>query len=182
MKKKILIGLGVVVGALALFVAYGVLVGNKKSPAAVAEFNQNGLDMRVKYCRPFKKGRVIFGEKSAGALVPNGQYWRLGANASTEITFNKNVSFGGKPVNAGTYRMYAVPAADTWKIVLNSELGKWGAFTPNPAMDVVSVDVPVEKATEPSEQFTITFFGEPTGAKLHFTWDTTLVRVPVTAS
>src|SRR5689334_13928639 len=108
MKKKILLGIGTLVLLFAAFVGYQVLIGSKKSPKATAEFSQGGLDVKVAYCRPFKKNRVIFGEKSAGALVPNGEYWRLGANAATEITFAKNVLFGGKPVNAGSYRMYAV--------------------------------------------------------------------------
>lgn len=182
MKKKLLIGIGALLLLMASYVAYAVLIGSKKSPPDTATFSQGGLDVKVAYCRPFKRGRLIFGEKEAGALVPNGKYWRLGANAATEITFSKNVLFAGKPVNAGSYRMYAVPSATSWKVVLNSETGKFGAFEPDYTKDVLSVDVPVEAAPAPTEQFTIGFSGESAGAKMDLTWDTTRVRVPLTVN
>ncbi len=182
MKKKILMVVGVLVLAVGALAAYQVLIGTKKSPRGTAEFAQGGLDVKVVYGRPFKKGRVIFGDKAAGAVVGYGRYWRLGANGATEITFGKNVLFAGKPVSAGTYRMYAVPAATTWKVVLNSELGKWGAREADHEKDVLTVEVPVESAPSSTEQFTISFTGEPTGAKMNFNWDTTVVRVPLGAA
>src|SRR5262245_4037499 len=126
--KKILIGIGALVVLFAAFIGYRIATTGKASPAATAQLSQGGLDIQVSYCRPSKKGRLIFGEKEAGALVPFGKYWRLGANAATEISFSKDVTFAGKPVRAGRYRMYAVPGATSWKVVLNSEVGKWGAF------------------------------------------------------
>ena len=174
MKKKILSGLGILLLLAVAGVAWIVLVGNKRSPQATVAMNHGGLDVKVVYCRPFKRERLIFGEKSAGALVPFGDYWRLGANAATEITFGKNVVFAGKPVSAGTYRMYAVPGASVWKVVLNSELGQWGAREADHSKDVLTVEVPAQ--TGPSlEQFTIGF-GD---AAMTFAWDTTAVRVPL---
>ena len=38
-----------------------------KSPAETAKFDQNGLTVQVDYCRPYKKGREIFGK-----LLPYG--------------------------------------------------------------------------------------------------------------
>src|SRR5205085_4120722 len=102
--KKILIGIGVVLVLFAAFVGFRLATTGKASPPATAQFSQGGLDVQVSYCRPSKKGRLIFGEKAAGALVPFGKYWRLGANAATEIAFSKNVTFAGRPVPAGRYR------------------------------------------------------------------------------
>src|SRR5438105_675083 len=104
MLKKILIGIGVLVLAFVLFVVYNVFF--PASPKGDASISANGLDIKVTYGRPFKKGRLIFGEEKDKALQPYGKYWRLGANAATEITFSKNVNFAGKAVNAGSYRMY----------------------------------------------------------------------------
>ena len=106
MLKKILIGIGVLVLIFALYVAY--LVMFPASPKGDASISANGLDIKVTYGRPYKKGRLIFGEEKDKALQPYGKYWRLGANAATEITFNKNVNFAGSPINAGSYRMYTV--------------------------------------------------------------------------
>jgi hypothetical protein len=178
MKKKILIGLGVLVFLVVAAGGWLVFVGNKRSPQATVTHEQGGLDVKVVYCRPYKKERLIFGEKPAGALVPYGSYWRLGANASTEITFAKNVLFAGKPISAGTYRMYAVPGASAWKVVLNSELGKWGAREANHDKDLLTVEVPAQ--TGPGlEQFTISFADRPSGADMVFAWDTAVVRVPL---
>ncbi len=179
MKKKIFIGLGVVLVALVAFVLYVVLIGSKKSPEKTTTFSEQGLDIKVVYCQPYKKGRLIFGEEKDGALQPYGKYWRLGANAPTMITFSKNINFAGKPVNAGSYRMYAVPGASSFQISLNSEGGVSGAFEPDYSLDVLKVDVPVSTAPTETEQFTINFSSDSTGVKMDFVWDKTLVSVPI---
>jgi Protein of unknown function (DUF2911) len=180
MKKKIFIGLGIVGVLLVAVVLYGVLVVSKKSPVKTTEFSGNGLDVKVVYCQPYKKGRVIFGEEKDGALQPYGKYWRLGANAATEITFSKNVSFGGKPVNAGTYRMYAVPGATMWEVSLNSELGVYfGVNEPKYDLDVVKVEVPSGVASAETEQFVINFSSDSAAINMDFVWDKTQVRVPI---
>lgn len=180
MKRKIFIGLGVLLIILVAGGLYVVLVGNKRSPSQTTAFSHQGMDVRVVYCRPYKKGRVIFGEKKDGALQPYGEYWRLGANAATEISFNKNVNFGGKAINAGTYRMYAVPGPTIWQVALNSGLGSWGYSEPDHALDVLKVDVASETVPE-TEQFVIDFSSDSTTMLMDFVWDKTRVRVPITA-
>ncbi len=193
-------------GLLALWIGYRgyrMATTRSHSPAETIHFNYQDLAINVTYCRPYKKGRVIFGEakdrawlpkgkfwtdgfraltglpRTTGALVPNGKYWRLGANDATEISFNKNINFAGKPVNAGRYRMYAVPNHDAWLITLNSELGKFGYHEPDPSLDVVTIEVPVETAPSETEQFTISFDNDSSGVAMNFIWDKTLVRVPL---
>jgi hypothetical protein len=179
MLKKILIGFGVVLVLFAAFAAY-VVTRPRVSPRATATFAGDGLEVKVAYSSPLKKGRLIFGDASAKALVPFGKYWRLGANEATEITFNKNVSFAGKPVSAGSYRMYAVPGATTWKVVLNSALGKWGAWEADHGKDIVTVELPVETTATPLESFLISFTKAP--LTMDFAWDTTVVHVPLAGS
>ena len=179
MVKKIIIG---VVIALLAFLAYEVLIVSKRSPSKTTTFNDRGLDIKVVYCQPSKKGRLIFGEEKDGALQPYGKYWRLGANAATEITFSKNISFAGEPLIAGTYRMYAVPGANAFQIFLNSELGVSlsAASEPDHLLDVLKVELPVQSPPAEVEQFTINFGSDSTGVMMDFVWDKTLVRVPIT--
>jgi hypothetical protein len=158
-----------VVGA---YVAWLALVGSKRSPKDTV--SSEALATTVTYCRPYKKERLIFGDEKATALVPFGKYWRLGANAATAITFTKDVTFGDKDVKAGTYSMYAIPGPTTWKVVLNSDVDRWGAAEANHAKDLFSIDVPVETVAPPLEQFTISF-----SDKMVFAWDTTKVSVPI---
>jgi hypothetical protein len=167
-KKKLLIGLGAVVLLIAAAVGW-VALGTLKSPKDTV--THNGIT--ITYCRPYKKGRVIFGGE--GSLQPYGKYWRLGANAATEITFAQDVTFGGKPVKAGMYVMYAVPGEQTWKIALNSENGRWGAREVDHSKDVMSFEVPAEHAAQPQEQFTITIDDE----NVNMAWDATVVRAPI---
>jgi hypothetical protein len=181
MIKKVLAGVGGLLLLAALIFVYRVRTTPPKSPSETVSYSQGGLDIKVSYSRPFKRGRVIFGEKSAGALVPNGQYWRLGANAATEITLSKAVQVAGKPLAAGTYRMYAIPGATMWKVIFNSQTGKFGFFEPDHEKDVLTVEVAPETATTSVEQFTIAVTGEPSAAKLDFSWDTTVVHVPIVA-
>lgn len=151
------------------------------SPSGTSTISISNLDLEisVSYSRPYKKGRVIFGDASTGALQPYGQYWRLGANAATQITFNRDVSFGGQPVPAGTYRMYAIPGAQTWRIVLNSALGKSGSELPDNNLDVVTVEVPPGEAASPLEQFSIALKSEASGAVMELKWDRAVLFIKI---
>ena len=180
MKKKILIGSGVVFILFVLWAVYVLFIATPLSPPATASYNEGGLEINVDYSQPSKRGRLIFGEEKDGALQPYGKYWRLGANAATEITFNKDVTFGGEPIKAGTYRMYAVPGANAFKVTLNSETGVYfGYAEPDHELDVVTVDAPVQKQDAEVETFTIGFSGTDTGVAINFSWVQTLFSVPI---
>jgi hypothetical protein len=180
MRKKIFIAIGILLLAYAVYFVYGILTTRSHSPSETKTISHQGLDVKVVYGRPYKKGRLIFGEENNEALVPYGKYWRLGANEATEITFSKDVNFGDVPVKAGSYRMYAVPQAEAWTLTLNSELGKFGYFEPNYALDVAKLDVSADPKTDETEQLTITFDPDSTGViTMNIAWDKTLVVVPI---
>ena len=130
-------------------------------------------DITITYGRPYKKGRDIFGK-----LEPYGKVYRCGADEATQITFAKDVTFGGKPVKAGTYTFCAIPNEKTWTVILNSQLGQWGAFKYDQYKDkdVVHVDVPVTTLSTPVEQLTM----GAKGGKVTLAWDTVEIAVPVT--
>jgi hypothetical protein len=103
----------------------------------------------------------------------------VGANAATEITFSKDVTFGGKPVPAGSYRMYAVPGPSSFQISLNSELGISSAhLEPNYSLDVVKVDISVKEIPE-TEKLTIAFASDNEAINMDINWDKTQARVPI---
>lgn len=182
MKRKLYVIIAILLGGGALYFLYGLLTTRSHSPSETKAISHQGLDVHVVYGRPYKKDRLIFGDEKDGALVPYDKYWRLGANEATEITFNKNVHFADKTVQAGSYRMYAVPKAETWQISLNSELGKFGYFEPNYALDVAKVEVPVNKESEVVEQFSISFEpADSAGVIMRMVWDQTAVYVPIRA-
>jgi Protein of unknown function (DUF2911) len=83
-------------------------------------------------------------------------------------------------VNAGTYTLFVIPNKESWTIILNSQLGQWGAFEYDKYKnkDVLHVDVPVKKLDTVVEQLTIRL----PAAVLIIEWDQTQVSVPVSFS
>lgn len=159
--KKIL----VLIAAIAIFQAEG-FAQDKKSPHDTVTFS-NG---QVTYGRPYKKGRDIF-----GGLEPFGKVWRLGADQATTITFNADQKFGNKLIPKGTYTMFAIPGETEWTIILNSQLGQWGAFSydKHKDKDIASIKASVMKLDEVVEQLTIRFDGK----SMIIEWDKTRVYV-----
>ncbi|HVY73825.1 MAG TPA: DUF2911 domain-containing protein [Puia sp.] len=131
-----------------------------------------GKNISVRYGRPYKKGRVIF-----GGLVPYDKVYRCGADSATLITFDKDAVFGGKKVKAGTYTLFVVPKEKSWTIILNGQLGQWGAYSYDKYKDkdVLHVEVPVMHTADVVEQLTIRI---PDNAVV-IEWDQTQVSVPV---
>jgi hypothetical protein len=179
MKKKILI---VVIVLIVFLVAALIYLNNRNrtlSPPGNVSLTNGKLIVSIHYSRPFVRNRVIFASKEQGALQPYGEYWRLGANESTEISFNRDVLFNGNPVNRGTYRMYAIPDPEAFEIVLNSELGVWGWFDPDPKGDILRTHVTVEKISPPIEQFTISMFAVGDTTHVNFEWEKVRLSLPV---
>ena len=143
-----------------------------QNPPASPRMTAEGKNVTVAYGQPSKKGRVIFGE-----LEPYGKVWRAGANNATEITFAKDGTFGGMPVKAGTYTLFAIPNEKEWTIILNSELKQWGAFGYEKVKDkdVLKVNVPAKKIDNTIEKLTYRF----TDTHMIIEWDQTQVAVPV---
>jgi hypothetical protein len=126
-------------------------------PATVNQTINGGVSVTIDYSQPSVKNRTIGKE-----IAPYGQVWRTGANEATTFTVSAPVTFEGKTLAAGTYDLFTIPTADTWTIILNSELktpdGKptWGAYTYHQDKDVLRVTVPSGKAPQWTEKMTFT--------------------------
>ena len=177
MKKQLIIVIVLVVLAAAAIFSYNFF--SVLSPAGETTLTSEDLTVSITYSRPSVRDRLIFGEPDQGALQPYGQYWRLGANDATEITISRDVLFNGEPLGAGTYRMYAIPGAESFEIVLNSELGVSGSQEPNASLDVLRTAVAVEPLSSPVEQFTITMEESGQARRIIFEWAEVRLVVPV---
>ncbi|MBL4568683.1 MAG: DUF2911 domain-containing protein [Flavobacteriaceae bacterium] len=145
--------------------------GLDKSPADIAIYPRRGAKTtKIIYGRPQLKGRTV------ASLTPQGKVWRLGANEATEITFFKDVTFGGEVVKAGTYTMFAIPGKTEWTIILNKDLNVWGHFSYKESSDLVRVKGKVSKGDTEVEAFAITY--SKTG-DIHLGWGTTVVTISV---
>jgi len=176
-RSKLLIGMGVLV-FFAVTAAYAQDAPDNKdrtSPLAIAAIRYKEAYVKITYSQPQKNGREIFGK-----LVPYGKVWRTGANEATEITVTKNISLHGFLLKAGTYSIFTIPDKEKWTIIINAELGLWGAYNYNARLDVLRFDVvPQVLSTEVSEAFTIQFDQRNESADLMMVWDKVKVVVPV---
>lgn len=150
----------------------------RKSPIAIAKLTHPPTETYIKivYGQPYKRDREIFGE-----LVPYDEVWRTGANEATELTTTSDIMFGDQKLEAGTYALFSIPREDEpWTIILNEELGQWGAFDYNKSFDVIRIEASSEEKESVTEAFTIQF-AEVTGdsTAIVMEWDQTRVNIPI---
>lgn len=148
------------------------------SPEATAEFDKTGLKVKVDYCQPAKKGRLIFGPADSRALVSYGNVWRTGANEATLLTIEPNVTLAGQALPAGRYTLWTIPGPTDWQVVINNETGQWGTEY-DPARDRFRTPVSVRSLPDTVQQFTIGFRPQPGGTDMLLSWDTHEVVVPI---
>jgi hypothetical protein len=152
--------------------------GMDKSPMDMVSYppihDTSDILVRVIYSRPQLKGR------SLSELAPTGKVWRTGANEASQITFYKDVNFGGKDIEAGTYSLFTIPGEQEWTVVLNRNVNQWGAYSYEESADVARVKVPNGSEGKSLEEFSIAFKDVENGAHMVMGWDKTRVAVPIT--
>ena len=146
-----------------------------KSPMDMAAFPSSykisDKIVKVIYSRPQLKGRDLV------KLAPPEKVWRTGANEAVEITFYKDVVFGGKAVKAGTYSLFAIPSSDkNWTIIINSAQNVWGSYYYKQDQAVVRVSGITSKADKNIEAFSMMFDDDMT---LKMGWGDTVISVPI---
>lgn len=145
----------------------------RMSPTMISSMNVDGAYIKVVYGMPQKRDREVF-----GALVPYNQVWRTGADEATEITFTKDMVFGGVDVPAGHYSLFSIPTESEWTIILNNGLGQWGAFRYNEELDFARFSVASHELDEVWEGFRILLVNTDGNLTLEMKWDQTGVTIP----
>lgn len=147
------------------------------SPSGKVEQRIGLTDVTVKYSRPSKNNRVIFGD-----LVPFGEVWRTGANENTTITCTDALIFGKDSLKPGTYALYSKPAKDSWELIFYSTTDNWG--TPEKWDDskvVLRTKAAPVSTKWTTESFTINITNlKNESAAIQLMWDETAVSFPFT--
>ena len=147
-----------------------------KSPMDAASFpshyKESNKQIKIVYSRPQLKGRDI------NELAKPGKVWRLGANEAAELHVYTDMTLDGKEIEEGTYTVYAIPGEKEWTVIVSSDLNVWGSYFYNEENDVARITVPVTKADESLEAFSIAFEESDNGVHMHMGWGTTRVAVP----
>ena len=180
MKKLILGGFAIVLFIAVAYLVYSFYFAERISPADTAQLSVAGIDLRIDYSQPLKKGRLIFGQESEDALLPYGEYWRLGANEATKFTLSGPVSIKGNQLEAGSYSIYAFPGEKIWTIAFNISDDHWGAFQPDEEDDVFRIEVEPQQADPFVEQMKIILEASDSRiAHIVVRWDDVELRIPV---
>lgn len=146
-----------------------------------------GKWIAVDYGRPILRGRSgIFGAgdsygKSVNAGAP---VWRAGANKSTRLMTELDLSFGDQVLPAGEYSVFVELKEGDWTLILSTHAAKdgfrepgeglWGAYNYTPDKDVVRVKMELSELGVSHEQFTISFTDiTDSGGNLSMLWDKT---------
>jgi hypothetical protein len=146
----------------------------RPSPLAIASVRYQDHYVKVTYSQPQKKNRQIFGQ-----LVPYGAVWRTGANEATEITTTRDITVNSVLLKAGTYSLFTIPQKESWTIIINTDLGMWGAYNYNAKKDLLRFEVPVQLNDKDYEAFTILFDHRNEVADLLMMWDKVKVSIPI---
>lgn len=162
----------ILIGDIALIAL--IFFTERPSPTSTVVATVGGAQLEVVYCQPQRNEREIF-----GGLVPYSEVWRTGANEATTFSVDKDITFGGEPLAAGTYSLFTIPEPDSWTVVLNETAEQWGAFDYDAGKDVLRVEASTKELGIGLEYFTISFDDAEEGAILSFRWDTTSVSVPI---
>ncbi|AXT19622.1 DUF2911 domain-containing protein [Flavobacteriaceae bacterium AU392] len=145
------------------------------SPQTKIEQNVGLAKITLEYGRPGAKDRSIF-----GALIPYGKVWRTGANSSTKLTIDKDVTFSGEKIPAGKYGLYSIPGESEWTIIIHKNEKLWGAGNYNKANDLLRFKVPVINLKDYQETLSINFENfNANGADLIIQWENSKVVIPV---
>lgn len=192
--KRNLFGLSAI--ALMLFSAT-VVVGQDRpaSPPGMASTQIGEAWIDVTYSRPILRGRHgIFGEgeKYGETVLGNAEYWRAGANATTQLETGLPLVIGDKTVPAGKYGVIIGLDEKEWTLVLTSqdymeewkgreEVAKgvlWGSYGYKPEYDVARAPMKVDELDHSVDQMTIGFLDvDESGATLAVWWDDTRATV-----
>jgi hypothetical protein len=145
------------------------------SPGCTLKQRVGLTDIEISYSRPSAKGRAIF-----GGLVPYGEVWRTGANASTKISFSTPVKLCGNEIPAGKYALYTIPGEDEWTIIISKNAELFGAFNYDKKDDLMRFKVEPHKLAEHIESFTIEMPKiHDDSAMLCLAWENTLVPINI---
>ena len=164
-----------------LIVGYGIynFLQPPKSPRLSSDYTFNSKEYLIEYGSPYKKNRLIFGDKEDGALVPFNVYWRTGANWSTDLTVSDDFIFGDVSVTKGSYWLHTIPNSQNWKIYLNTEAESFSYFNPDETKNIAEISVNTYDLENEIEQLTIDFTEEDSSLFLRLRWDKTGLLIPI---
>jgi hypothetical protein len=153
----------------------------------------NGKWLYLKYGRPIKRGRDLFGpDDFADFLYDGAPVWRAGANYSTRLVNELPIVIAGTTVPPGEYTLFVeFKSRAEWTFILSrwpaqtqgydekDTTAIFGAYGYTPDKDVVRTPMKVETLPYSFDQLSWQFLDiTSTGGRLAVLWDRQLASVP----
>lgn len=123
--------------------------------------------IRLDWGQPHLRGRALHND----SLVPLGQVWRTGANATTTLQTDFMMMFGGAHLPAGRYAVFTLPEQGGWQLILQRDVGQTIADY-DAAKDVVRVPMRHRALGSPVESLTMSLIPAMSGLRgeLRISW------------
>ena len=156
--------------------SYAQLKTPAQSPSAKISQNIGLTEIEIEYSRPSARGRVIFGENG---LLPNGEFWRVGANAATKISFSEDILIKDNILKQGVYTILAKPSAQTWELNWYTYDGtNWNSYVEKEP--ILRLKLPVYKTATLIETMQLSFQDVTMDrANLVLAWELTTIKIPL---
>ncbi|PYO46420.1 MAG: hypothetical protein DMD72_12845 [Gemmatimonadetes bacterium] len=104
----------------------------------------------IDYGQPHLRGRNVIGMPG---VVPWDSVWRTGANMSTQLSTEVDMTIGNTFVPRGVYTLFSLPTRSGWKLVISKEVLQWGTDY-DPSKDFARIDLRQRTLPEPIESLT----------------------------
>jgi hypothetical protein len=152
-----------------------------------------GKWIEVRYGRPIKRGRDLFGPSDYAEFLNDGApVWRAGANVTTRLNTEVAIVIGGKTIAPGEYSLFIDLQPDGWALVVsawpaqttydvNNKQALFGAYDYTPDRDIVRTRMTRTTLPYSFDQLAWEFLNmDATGGRLAMIWDTQMAWVPFT--
>jgi len=150
-----------------------------------------GRWMEIRYGRPIKRGRDLFGPPDyPDALSDGAPVWRAGANVSTRLMTEVPIVIGNKTIAPGEYSLFIDLTPKQWTLIVSAwpaqieydtrnKAALWGAYDYTPDKDVVRAPMTREKLPHSFDQLSWEFLDvNANGGRMAIIWDDQLAFVP----
>jgi hypothetical protein len=152
-----------------------------QAPRQNASATIGGKTVSISYTGPSVRGRKVFTAAGPIAKDPNYPVWRAGADSSTTLHTETDLTIGGLSVPKGDYSLYVnLKDVENWELIINKQTGQWG-LTYNPAQDLGRVKMKMSKPSSPVETLKYTITASGNTGKITLEWENYSASVDIAA-
>ena len=151
----------------------------------------NGGWIEVRYGRPLRRGRDIFGPPDFIAFLNDGApVWRAGANLTTRLITELPLVIDETRLDPGEYTLFIQLGPERWILIVSEwpaqerydyhdRTALFGAYGYTPDKDVLRTDMTLQPLPMSFEQLSWQFLDvTPEGGRLALFWDRQMASVP----